>query len=273
MKNNYKKIKVGDFLNKNRRLEGNLRNLYPSQVVEKNIDNIIVRKIRPYKVNSKLKMNLENLNVIKKNNTLFYLNYKKKKTEDIVQGLPKVEELLEAKKTSNLESIRNNPHDILRESFRKLMEKYTNAVAARKSIEKIQKYLILKVQNVYRSQGVNISDKHLEVIVKQMTSKVIINKPGNSNLIIGEIVEINKVEKMNKSYIKGERITYEPLLLGLSKISLSNQSFISQASFQETTRVLTKSAIEGKIDWLLGLKENLILGNLIPAGTGYSTNR
>lgn len=273
LKNKYKKIKVGKFLNKNRRLNRNFRNLYPSQIIEKNTENIIVRKIRPYKINSKLRINLENLNVIKKNNTLFYLNYKKKKTEDIVQGLPKVEELLEAKKTANLESIRNNPHDILRESFRKLMENYTNTVAARKSIEKIQKYLILKVQNVYRSQGVNISDKHLEVIVKQMTSKVIINKPGNSNLIIGEIIEINKVEKMNKDYIKGEKITYEPLILGLSKISLSNQSFISQASFQETTRVLTKSAIEGKIDWLIGLKENLILGNLIPAGTGYSTKR
>lgn len=270
LNNRNQEIKVGKFLDINQRLDRTSRSLYSCQVIEKSISYITVRKIRPYKISSKFKISLENSDWIKKNNTLFYLSYNKKKTEDIVQGLPKVEELLEVKKTSNLESIRNNPHDILRDTFRKLLEKYTNSVAARKSIEKIQKYLILKVQNVYRSQGVNISDKHLEVIIKQMTSKVIINRVGNSNLIIGEIIDINKVEKINKNLNKGERIIYEPLILGLSKVSLSNQSFISQASFQETTRVLTKSAIEGKIDWLLGLKENLILGNLIPAGTGYS---
>jgi DNA-directed RNA polymerase subunit beta' len=91
-----------------------------------------------------------------------------------------------------------------------------------------------------------------------------------SNLMTGEIIETTKIEKINRKL--KNKIKYEPVLIGISKISLSNSSFLSEASFQETTRVLTKSAIEGKIDWLYGLKENVILGNLIPAGTGYKYN-
>ena len=135
------------------------------------------------------------------------------------------------------------------------------------SIQKIQKFLIDKIQSVYQSQGVKIADKHMEIIVKQMTSKVIIQDQGESKLIAGDLIEINKIEKINKKLSK--KAKYEPILLGISKLSLSNQSFISEASFQETTRILTKSAIEGKIDWLYGLKENIVIGNLIPVGTGY----
>ena len=100
-----------------------------------------------------------------------------------------------------------------------------------------------------------------------MTSRVIIREQGDSKLMTGEILELNKAEKINKNL--KNKLKYEPILLGISKLSLSSQSFISEASFQETTRILCRSAIEGKIDWLFGLKENLILGNLIPSGTGY----
>ncbi len=100
-----------------------------------------------------------------------------------------------------------------------------------------------------------------------MTSKVIITEKGDSNILTGEIMELNKVEKINK--ILEKKVQYEPILIGITKLSLSNSSFISEASFQETTRILTRSAVEGKIDWLYGLKENIILGNLIPIGTGY----
>nr|AEW13011.1 RNA polymerase beta '' subunit [Strombomonas acuminata] len=195
----------------------------------------------------------------------------KQKTEDIVQGLPKIEELLEAKKTSNFRNLNNNPHEKLKRLFACLEKKYFNDIAVRKSIDKIQKLLVERIQSVYQAQGVNICDKHMEIIIKQMTSKVIILESGDSNLINGEIIEINKIEKINnKLEVKAK---YEPIIIGISKISLSNQSFISEASFQETTNVLAKSAIEGKIDWLCGLKENLILGNLIPVGTGYEINK
>ena len=105
------------------------------------------------------------------------------------------------------------------------------------------------------------------MIVKQMTSKVMIISSGESNLIAGETIEINKIEKIN-SIIKNKAI-YEPIILGISKLSLSNQSFISEASFQETTRVLARSAIEGRTDWLFSLPSNIVMGNLIPAGTGF----
>jgi DNA-directed RNA polymerase subunit beta' len=269
-----KKVKINQIFYKNEKVDQASRNRYSYQIIQKRVNNIIIRKTRSYIISGSSKINIRNLYPIKKNNILFFLNYQKKKTEDIVQGLPKIEEILEAKKTSNLENIENNPHDILKKNFTKFLNKYTNAIATRKSIEKTQKYLIMKVQSVYKSQGIKISDKHLEVIIKQMTSKVIIRRPGNSNLITGEIIELNRVERMNKKLSKKEKkILYEPLLLGISKISLSNQSFISQASFQETTKVLTRSAIEGKIDWLWGLKENLVLGNLIPAGTGYQIKK
>ena len=100
-----------------------------------------------------------------------------------------------------------------------------------------------------------------------MTSKAMILGNGDSNFIVGEILEVTRIEKINKKL--KNKIKYEPILIGISKISLSNPSFLSQASFQETTRVLARAAIEGKIDWLYGLKENLMLGNLIPIGTGY----
>lgn len=260
-------FKTGEFIIKDKKLNTKTKNNYCSQLVQKTLDNITIKKTKPYYISKESKINKKNYSPIKKNNSLFYTYYKKQKTEDIVQGLPKIEELLEAKKTFNLEKIVNNPHDKLKKIFFTLKKKYNNLIATRKSIEKLQNYLINKIQLVYQSQGVKISNKHMEIIVKQMTSKVIIYDQGESSLIAGEIVEINKIEKINEKLLI--KIKYEPILLGISKLSLSNQSFISEASFQETTKILTRSAIEGKIDWLYGLKENLILGNIIPAGTGY----
>ena len=114
----------------------------------------------------------------------------------------------------------------------------------RKTFEKIQYIIVARIQKVYKAQGVNIADKHLELIVKQMTSRVMVTENEASNLMTGEIVEITKIEKIN--WKLKNKIKYEPILIGISKISLSNSSFLSEASFQETTRVLTKSAIEGK---------------------------
>ena len=128
---------------------------------------------------------------------------------------------------------------------------------------------------MYKSQGVTINNKHLEVIVRQMTSKVLITYEGNAPLLRREVVDIYHIKYINKIVLaqKNEPANYVPLLLGITKSALNNPSFISAASFQETTRVLTRAAIEGRIDWLRGLKENIITGHLIPAGTGSPNYR
>ena len=139
-------------------------------------------------------------------------------------------------------------------------------------IEALAKYLIDEVQEVYRLQGVKINDKHIEVIVRQMMRKVLILDPGSSTYIAGEQVERKEVIIQNQKLVKEDKapIVSRPILLGITKSSLSTDSFISAASFQETTRVLTEASLAGKIDWLKGLKENVILGRLLPAGTGYA---
>ena len=145
--------------------------------------------------------------------------------------------------------------------------------AAKLSLQKVQIYLVNEVQSVYQSQNVDISDKHIEVIVRQMTSKVRVEDGGDTTLLPGELVELQQIENINEAMLlrKGLPASYSPVLLGITKSSLNTDSFISAASFQETTRVLTEAAIEGKADWLRGLKENVIIGRLIPAGTGFNS--
>jgi DNA-directed RNA polymerase subunit beta' len=149
-----------------------------------------------------------------------------------------------------------NPHDVLR-----LLG--VNALA---------NYLVNEIQDVYRLQGVKINDKHIEVIIRQMLRKVTVADPGDGNFIKGEQVEFSYLREINKKLKKDGKITtrFEPILLGITKASLSTESFMSAASFQETTRVLTEAAVSGKTDELRGLKENVIVGRLIPAGTGYA---
>jgi DNA-directed RNA polymerase subunit beta' len=134
----------------------------------------------------------------------------------------------------------------------------------------VQEYLLNEVQEVYRLQGVKINDKHIGVIVRQMLQKVKIVEPGDTEFLEGENVDKQTFSDSKDRVVKkdGTPPTNEPLLLGITKASLTTQSFISAASFQETTRVLTDAAIRGARDDLLGLKENIIIGHLIPAGTG-----
>jgi len=152
-----------------------------------------------------------------------------------------------------------DPHDILRIL----------------GVFEVQAYLVNEIQEVYRLQGVKINDKHIEIIVRQMLQKVMIEYSGDTNYLEGEKVDKIKFLEENSRVIAegGEPATAEPLLLGITRASLSTESFISAASFQETTRVLTEAAISGKVDGLLGLKENVIIGHLIPAGTGIEKYR
>src|SRR5690606_1868277 len=142
-------------------------------------------------------------------------------------------------------------------------------------VEALADYLIDEVQDVYRLQGVKINDKHIEVIVRQMLQKIEIVDSGDTTLLKGEHVERDEFEAENAKTVAkgGSPATGEPVLLGITKASLQTRSFISAASFQETTRVLTEAAVQGKRDKLVGLKENVIVGRLIPAGTGGATAR
>jgi DNA-directed RNA polymerase subunit beta' len=139
----------------------------------------------------------------------------------------------------------------------------------------VQIYLVAEVQSVYRSQGVPIHDKHIELIVRQMLRKVNVIEPGDTEFLPGELIEARAFAETNESVVAngGEAATARPILMGITKASLATESWLSAASFQETTRVLTEAAIRGKSDSLLGLKENVIIGKLIPAGTGMSRYR
>jgi DNA-directed RNA polymerase subunit beta' len=138
----------------------------------------------------------------------------------------------------------------------------------------VQRYLVKEVQKVYRSQGVTINDKHIEIIVRQMLRKVRIDQPGDVDLLPTELVDRLEFEEANNRVLAegGEPATAQTVLLGVTKASLNTSSFLAAASFQETTRVLTEAAINGAKDHLIGLKENVIIGKLIPAGTGAPAN-
>lgn len=261
----------------------------------------------------------KNSEFIETGKTIGLLNLEKEITGDIVQGLPRIEEILEARKknlankkvptsqkkgllvqktsldpnfefkklgTVVKENEKVNPHRLLKVYFnyyglmklflcdRNQLMNYNrltnNYEGSYKSFKKVQTFILNSVQSVYQSQGVTINDKHLEVIIKQMTTKVLITHEGETSLLRREVVDLYHIRYINElmnSQIK-QTACYVPLLLGITKAALNNPSFISAASFQETTRVLTKAAIEGRIDWLRGLKENIITGHLIPAGTG-----
>ncbi|NLU50828.1 MAG: DNA-directed RNA polymerase subunit beta' [Syntrophomonadaceae bacterium] len=153
-----------------------------------------------------------------------------------------------------------NPHDILKT----------------KGVRAVQSYLLHEVQKVYRMQGVDISDKHIEIMIRQMLKKVRVDEAGDTRLLPGSYVDVADFEEENRRIFESKRglpAVAKPMLLGITKASLNTDSFLSAASFQETTKVLTEAAIKGKVDGLIGLKENVIIGKLIPAGTGYSKYR
>ena len=152
-----------------------------------------------------------------------------------------------------------NPHDLLKI----------------KGIRAVQDYMLREVQRVYRLQGVDIADKHIEVIVRQMLKKVRIESSGDTDFLPGTLVDVLDYEDLNEELVNAgkEPADGKQILLGITKAALATDSFLSAASFQETTKVLTEAAIKGKIDSLIGLKENVIIGKLIPAGTGMKRYR
>jgi DNA-directed RNA polymerase subunit beta' len=148
-------------------------------------------------------------------------------------------------------------------------------------LDSVYEYIIKEIQRVYRSQSVNVNDKHIEIIARQMTRKVRVEDAGDSELLLGTVISVQELEDVNNAITARMAAGEEnlklaeavPVLLGITKASLQTESFLSAASFQETTKVLTEAAIHGKVDHLLGLKENVLIGKLIPAGTGMGCYR
>nr|QCI07976.1 RNA polymerase b'-subunit [Plumaria plumosa] len=265
------KVQMNDWVYSGDCIATNVITPESGQVIAIQDDQVIIRIGQPYLISAGSFLHIENNSLIQRGENIATLIYERSKTGDIIQGLPRIEEILEArKKTDNS----FNPHLILEAKFLSYLKQGLSLYdSTRLSFLEIQLFLVKEVQAVYQSQGVDIADKHIEVIVRQMTSKIKIENGGDTEYLPGEIIEFQKVESVNKSLIMINKIeaSYYPILLGITKSSLNTESFISAASFQETTKVLTEAAISGKLDWLRGLKENVIIGRLIPAGTGFNS--
>jgi len=317
-------VQKGDLVRVGTFLSTKTRSKFAGQIIDICNDKISIRLGLPYLVSGGAILRVGNNSLVERADMLATLVYEKLKTVDIVQGLPKVEEILEARKIKNgcllaptegyvslkqskieiqrspdekiivdleqnakinfnngkyvnfLEPLTDgpiSPHDKLETLFNYYQQKFPVHEACKKSFKYLQLFLVNEVQRTYLSQGVQIADKHIEIIVKQMTCKVRVLHGGDTTLLPGEILDISQAETISLAALTANESPplYKPLLLGLTKASLNSDSFISAASFQETTRVLTEAAIEGKKDWLNGLKENVIIGRLIPAGTGFNS--
>lgn len=327
-----KTILSKNFINKGEFLTNNLITVDSGIIEKTKFNQLKIRLAKPFLFSQGAESFWSHNDFIKQNEPLGLLFYKRAQTGDMVQGLPKIEEILEARQPKNYIPISDNPGLVLNtlkkeldfsyisrfgvnlyrlaeedSSYKKYQDKYiynefflnigegikSNKInahnrlkylnfyykkflnpyqAASRSLKKIQSCILNTIQEIYSSQGVLIADKHLEVIIKQMTSKIRVKNRGDSGILNGEYVDLEQTFKINKILKKtnSKEMLYEPTLLGITKASLRNESFISASSFQETVRILTNAAIQGKVDWLRGLKENVIVGRLIPVGTGFN---
>ena len=265
------KVKIGDWVYAGSYIANEVITYDSGKIIGIKDNQVILRIGQPYLISAGSVLHIDNNTLVQRGESIATIIFERAKTGDIVQGLPRIEEILEARKKAD-DSF--NPHFMLEAKFRFYLNQGLSLNdSTRLSVLEIQLFLVKEVQLVYQSQGVDIADKHIEVIVRQMTSKVKIENGGDTDYLPGEIVELQKIELINKSLtmIDKNPCIYHPILLGITKASLNTESFISAASFQETTKVLTDAAISGKLDWLRGLKENVIIGRLIPAGTGFNT--
>ena len=327
-KNKKPAVNSGDLMVAGSDLASGIKLEDSGQVLEVGDAQVTMRIARPYRVSPGAVLHVDDGDLVQRGDNLVLLIFERTKTGDIIQGLPRIEELLEARKPKEscilaersgsaqvvygeddsvevkvvdkegliteypigpgqnliisdgqdvlsgerLTDGPANPHELLEVLFRANKETLGIHDASMLSLREVQTFLVNEVQSVYQSQGVDISDKHIEVVVRQMTSKGRVDDGGDTTMLPGELVELYQIDQVNEamSITGGAPAEYTPVLLGITKASLNTDSFISAASFQETTRVLTEAAIEGKSDWLRGLKENVIIGRLIPAGTGFN---
>lgn len=259
------KVKIGDYA----RLEDQLTTLYrlpqSGQINFINSTKTMIRSVQPYLLVPGSELAVGQGSLVQPETVLGTLASSESKAGDIVQGLPKVDELLEAREPQH--KLSTSIHAKLSTLFYQYGKMYGLREGCELSFQKIRQILVQEVQDVYQSQGVYIGDKHVEIIVRQMTTHVVVVDPGKTGLLPGDIIDIRRIQQLEKDGLFAG-VKYRPILLGITRAALMAESFISAASFQETKRVLAKAALEGQIDWLTGLKENVILGRLIPAGTG-----
>lgn len=305
-------IREGEYVRMDDMIASGVKSPFSGKVEKIDGKSITVRVGQPYLISGGAQLQVEDNSLVQRGDLVATLVFERQKSGDIVQGLPRVEELLEGRKSketaimaaydavAEIEWEEDVPRlYLVSEEYGRsevsipmganiLVENGERIEAGQPltdgsinphdlleilGVEAVRKYLVEEVQRVYRSQGVEIADKHIEIIVRQMTKKVKIDESGDTRLLPGELLD-EKVVQEEYSRVKEElpeaaEPVYHPVLLGITKASLNTDSFISAASFQETTRVLTEAAVEGKMDILRGLKENVIIGRLIPAGTGF----
>ncbi len=248
---------------------GNQQSIISSgQIYQISKKNILCRRASSLLLTSNGILHIQNGSLVEANTRLFTMFYSHLKTGDIVQGIPKIEEFFEARQTRSGNPLFENLHIRLQYLYNKYKIQYKHSKAVKKALLKLQQIVVNEIQFVYTTQGIFISDKHIEIVIRQMTSKVRVLDGGSTGLLRGELIDLLWIEKINQQ-MKLKLVKYEPIILGITKTCLETNSFISAASFQETTRILTKAAIHNRMDFICGLKENVILGHLIPAGTGF----
>ena len=276
-------IQIGDYIYSGLPITSTQTVQHTGQIIQIQKDQIKIQLIENSLVASNSRFFCKNNQFIEKTSQIFTQSYPRLQMGDIVQGIPKIEEFFEARQTKDGNPFDNNLHNRLKRRFKYYRKNcgYPLFIAARKSIYDIQNLIIDSIFKLYSSQGIDISDKHLEIIVRQMTSKVKVTQfwkygtpfvpfkhPLPTELYSRHYIERYQYRKKNTRVYN---VRYEPAILGITRAALENDGFISAASFQETTRILSRGAIFQKKDYLKGLKENVILGHIIPAGTAVRT--
>nr|QUS64224.1 RNA polymerase beta'' subunit [Bulbophyllum menghaiense] len=239
------------------------------QIFIVHVDSLVIRSAKPYLVTPGATVHGHYGETFYEGDTLITFIYEKSRSGDITQGLPKVEQILEVRSIDSISMNLERRAECWDERIRRILGvPWGFLIGAELTIAQSRISLVNKIQKVYRSQGVQIHNRHIEIIVRQVTSRVLVSEDGMSNVFFpGEFIGLLRAERAGR--VLDEAICYRAILLGITKSSLNTQSFISEASFQETARVLAKAALRGRIDWLKGLKENVVLGGIIPVGTGF----
>nr|WLS54843.1 RNA polymerase beta'' subunit [Basella alba] len=263
------KICLGQFLCENVCIAKHQPHLKSGQVLIVQFDSVVIRSAKPYLATPGATVHGHYGEIIYEGDTLVTFIYEKSRSGDITQGLPKVEQVLEVRSIDSISMNLEKRIDGWNEHITRILGiPWGFLIGAELTIAQSRISLVNKIQKVYRSQGVQIHNRHIEIIVRQITSKVLVSEDGMSNVFLpGELIGLLRAERTGRAL--EEAICYRAILLGITRASLNTQSFISEASFQETARVLAKAALRGRIDWLKGLKENVVLGGMIPVGTGF----
>nr|YP_009242669.1 RNA polymerase beta' subunit [Stachys sylvatica]AMQ33730.1 RNA polymerase beta' subunit [Stachys sylvatica] len=261
-------MSLGQFICENICIAKNAPHLKSGQVILVQVDSVVIRSAKTYLATPGATVHGHYGEILYEGDTLITFIYEKSRSGDITQGLPKVEQVLEVRSIDSISMNLEKRIEGWNERITRILGMpWAFLIGAELTIVQSRISLVNKIQKVYRSQGVQIHNRHIEIIVRQITSKVLISEDGMSNVFSpGELIGLVRAERMGRAL--EEAVCYRALLLGITRASLNTQSFISEASFQETARVLAKAALRGRIDWLKGLKENVVLGGMIPVGTG-----